>query len=350
MNQRDSRAPAELEELLDRAERMNARPRFDDLRELARLYRVCSAQLALERSVRPDPDRVRYLNALCVRAYSRLQAPAPQRAEPGAFFISSFPATLAETARLQALSALLMVAGTIAGFTIASANPLAIYALLPSGMYPADKLQRLISSGAERAHFLTHTVSDFGIKSVFSAGLFVHNMQVGMLAFAAGILAGVPTVVLDFYNGLMLGGFSWIFCRGPEWPLYLAWILPHAIPELLAVALCSTGGLVMARAVVSPGREGVGAALRASARPALQMVVAALPLFLFAAGIESFLRQSHLSTGARLGVASVNATAVIAYALYVRWLGRRRHAPELGWLVTPTRPDASPDSGSAPAR
>jgi uncharacterized membrane protein SpoIIM required for sporulation len=350
VNARGDEAPALLEELLDRAERMGRRPKFDDLRELARLYRLCSARLAVERSQRADPDLIRYLNALCVRAYSHLQVPAPRRIEPRAFFIASFPATLAETAWLQALSALVMVAGTIAGGAIAAGNPAAIYALLPSGMYPPDKLQRLISSGAERAQFLTHAVPGFGIKSVFSAGLFVHNMQVGMLAFASGILAGVPTLVLDFYNGLMLGGFSWIFCRGADCPLYLAWMLPHAIPELLGVTLCSTGGLVMARAVVAPGRRGIGPALRAAARPALQMLVAALPLFFIAAGIESFLRQSMLSTNARLGVALLNASLVIAYAFYVRWLSRRRRKPELGWLFTEARPDGLPGTDSARAR
>jgi uncharacterized membrane protein SpoIIM required for sporulation len=338
MSAREDRAPARLEELLERAERIRGRPGFDDLRELARLYRLCGARLAVERSQRADPDRIRYLNALCVRAYTHLQVPEPRRIQPGAFFIASFPATLAETAWLQALSALVTVAGTIAGCAITAGNPAVLYALLPSG-YPPDKVQRLVSSAAERARFLTHAVPGFGIKSVFSAGLFVHNMQVGMLAFASGILAGVPTLLLDFYNGLMLGGFTWIFWRGGQWPLYLAWMLPHAIPELLAVTLCSTGGLVIARAVVAPGREGAAAALRAAARPALQLLLAALPLFFFAAGIESFLRQSTLSTGARLGVASLNAAAAVAYALYVRWLARRARKPELGWLVTGARPD-----------
>jgi uncharacterized membrane protein SpoIIM required for sporulation len=347
---RDDQAPARLEQLLERAERMRGRPGFDDLRELARLYRLCGARLAAERSQRTDPDRIRYLNALCVRAYSHLQVPAARRIAPGEFFAASFPATLAQTARLQALSALVMVAGTIAGWAISAGNPAALYALLPAGEYPPDKVQRLVSSASERARFLTHAVPGFGIKSVFSAGLFVHNMQVGMLAFATGILAGVPTLLLDFYNGLMIGGFTWVFWRGAQWPLYLAWMLPHAIPELLAVTLCSTGGLVIARAVVAPGREGTAAALRAAARPALQMIVAALPLFFLAAGIESFLRQSALSTGARLGVASFNAAALAAYAVYVLRLARRARKPELGWLVTGARPDGSPGTGSAPGR
>jgi uncharacterized membrane protein SpoIIM required for sporulation len=350
MSARDDEAPARLEELLERAEGMRRRLGFDDLRELARLYRLCSARLAVERSQRADPDRIRYLNALCVRAYSHLQVPAARRIEPGAFFVASFPATLAKTAWLQALSALVMVAGTIAGSAIAAGNPAALYALLPSGAYPPDKVQRLVSSAAERARFLTHAVPGFGIKSVFSAGLFVHNMQVGMLAFASGILAGVPTLLLDFYNGLMLGGFALIFCRGGDSILFMAWILPHAIPELLAVTLCSTGGLVIARAVVAPGRESTGAALRGAARPALQMLVAALPLFFFAAGIESFLRQSTMSTGARLGVASLNAAAVVAYALYVRWLWRRARKPEVGWLLTEAPTGGLPGIDSAPAR
>jgi uncharacterized membrane protein SpoIIM required for sporulation len=347
MSARKDQAPARLEELLDRAERVGGPLRFDELREMARLYRICSAQLSLERSRRSDPQRIRYLNALCVRAYSHLQVPAPRRVAPLEFFVASFPATLARTAWLQALSALVTVVGTLAGAALVAGNPALVYALLPAGSYPPDKVQRLMDSSAERAKFLTHTVSDFGIKSVFSAGLFIHNMQVGMLAFASGILAGVPTLLLDFYNGLMLGGFTWIFSRGGNLALFLAWILPHAIPELLAVTLCSAGGLVMARAVVAPGREGVGAALRAAAAPALQMLLAALPLFLIAAGIESFLRQSTLSTAPRLAVAAADGAAVIWYALYVRKLSRRSQGPELGWLAAESRVDTAPEIETA---
>ncbi len=348
MSARDRQARERLEALLDRAERMHGRLPLDELRELAHLYRLNSARLAVMRSRGSDPEAIRYLNALCVRAYTQLQVPAPREQRVGRFLMADLPATLAATAWLQGLVGAVMLAGAVVSATIVSASPGALYAFIP--MYPADKLERLAESARERAQFLARTHVAFGIKSVFSAALFVHNTQVGLAAFATGIAAGIPTLFLDLYNGLTLGAFAWIFSRDGGWPLFWAWLLPHAIPELLGVTLCSTGGLVLAKAVVAPGRQGVGAALRAAARPAMQLLLTSFPLFLVAAGIESFLRQSALATGARFAVAGVALAAISGYGWYVRRLVRRRAAVDIGWLIREVPRGESQDSGSGPAR
>src|SRR5207237_3306240 len=131
-----------------------------------------------------------------------------------------------------------------------------------------------------------------GLQSISPVGLVVPTTGVGLLSFATGILAGVPTLMLILCSGVTLGAFAWIFSRDDGWPTFWAWLLPHAIPELLAVTLCSAGGLLIAKAVVAPGRRGIAFSLRAAAQPALEMVAASLPLFIVAAAIESFLRQS----------------------------------------------------------
>ena len=346
MSARETRIEEELEALLDRAERTPRRLGFDDLRRLARLYRLGSARLAVLRSRRrSDPEAVRYLNALCVRAYTHLQV-APRRARStGRFFLVEFPVTLAATARLQVLAAIVLAAGGLAGATLVAENPAALYACIPARIYPPDLLERLMNSAAQRAEFLAHKPVAFGLKSVFSASIFVHNTQVGLLAFASGILAGLPTLILDFYNGLTLGAFVWIFSRDRAWPLFWAWLLPHAIPELLAVILCSAGGLVLAKAVLAPGRQGMAASLRTAARPALQMVFAALPLLVVAAAIESFLRQSALSTGARFAAAATALGAIVGYVWYVRQMVRRRPGADLDWLIREVQPGGSRDSG-----
>jgi len=216
-------------------------------------------------------------------------------------------------------------------------------------MYPPERLEQLANSAQQRAEFLRHTQLAFGLKSIFSASLFVHNVQVGLSSFAAGILAGVPTVLLVLYNGLTLGAFVWIFSRDAAWPAFWAWLLPHGIPELLAVNLCSAAGLLIAKAVVAPGRMGTARALRAAAEPALELVIASLPLFVIAAGIESFLRQSLLSTAARYAAAATALIAIIVYIGYVHHLVRRRPEFDLDWLLRADHPGESQDNGSEPA-
>ena len=347
---RDRQVRDRMEAILEGIERPGKRASFDEIRELAHLYRLNSARLAILRSREADPEAVRYLNALCVRAFTHLQVSPPHPRGPARFFITDFPATLAATARLQMLAAALLIAGAIVGAALVARNPAALYVCIPGWMYPADELQQLAGSAEVRRQFLGHQSMTLGIKSIFSAGLFIHNTEVGMMAFATGILAGVPTLVLVFYNGLTLGAFESIFSHGDTRWLFWAWLLPHAIPELLATILCASGGLVIAKAVVAPGRAGTGAALRKAARPALQMVAAAIPLLILAAAIESFLRQSNLSTGARYACAGVALGTIVAYAAYVLRLKRQRPGIDLEWLVKGGQPAALPGTGSRPAR
>jgi uncharacterized membrane protein SpoIIM required for sporulation len=341
----DREVRARLEARLDTAERTGGHLSFEALRDLAHLYRLGSAQLAILRSRGSDPEARRYLNALCVRAYTYLQVTPPKReARVGDFYFARFPATLAATAWLQLILAAILLAGALTGATLVARDPAGIYAAIPSAMYPADDLERLVSSRAERETFLARKPVAFGLKSIFSASLFVHNTGIGFLAFATGILAGIPTIILAFYNGITLGAFAWIFSRDASWPAFWAWLLPHAIPELLAITLCATAGLLIATAVLAPGRRGVTAALREVSTPALELVTASVPLFVIAASIESFLRQSTISTAARFVAAAIAVASIVAYVWYVRRLASHRPELDLRWLLTEGQPDESRDN------
>jgi len=323
----------QLEALLDRVENRSRTLSFDETRELARLYRGCSARLALMRTRARDQDTIRYLNALCLRAYTRLQVPPPREQLLPRFFLADLPKVLAATAWLQAIVAMLTLVGALAGAAVVSENHTAIYDCIPASFYPPAQVETLMESHQARADFLARRPVSFSFKSIFSAALFTHNMRVGLMAFATGILAGIPTILLVFYNGIAMGAFAWLFSRDSLWPMFWAWMLPHAIPELLAVTLCCTAGLLIAKAVVAPGRQGVTAALRTASSPALELVGAAVPLLIVAAMIESFLRQSTLSSSVRFAAAAIAVAGIGAYGWYVYRLSRCPVRPDLQWLV-----------------
>jgi uncharacterized membrane protein SpoIIM required for sporulation len=344
MDSRPGDSEASLEALLERTERLGRAVRFRDIRELARLYRLHSARLARLRTQKTDPEAIRTLNALCVRAYSLVYAAPRRRRRRGGFFLSELPATLAATWRMQLLVALLLFGAAAVGGRLVAEDPRALTALVPAGMYPPDALEGLSSSHEARQSFLSPGEQTLARKSLFSTQLFAHNTRVGLLGFAVGVLGGIPTVLLVAYNGLTLGAFTSIFAADPDAAVFWAWIIPHAIPELLAIVLCSTGGLLMGIAVLSPGRVGTARALRTAARRALQLVIGALPLFLVAALIESFVRQSNLSTPGRFGVAVLALASLAGYVAAVTLLARRRPPVDVSFLSTGVRPLGSPDS------
>lgn len=345
----------ELARLLDDAEghRLRALP-FDDLRRLARLYRGESARLARLRDRGGDLDRIGHLNSLCVRAhgflYSARHRPSRTRS-PWRFFVSA----LAGTGRMQALAWALMGIGAIVGYSLVTLDPGALYALMPASLgYDVAQIDALYRSSEARDLFLARESTSAAHNAMFGSYLFANNTRVGILAFATGVLFGLPTVLLQFYNGIMVGSISAIFIRGEHAVLFLAWILPHGVPELTAITLCSAAGFVLGRAVATPGRSTRAEALRHAGPSALALFASSVPLFFAAAWIESFIRESELGTAPRFAVAAAGVLILCAIGLLIR--GLREEEPEPSdWLDELIRDDVAvsvsprrsgvPDSG-----
>jgi uncharacterized membrane protein SpoIIM required for sporulation len=341
-------ATERFSELLGRAERLRAVALpFDELRELGRLYRLHAAELARLRDRDEDPAAIRHRNALCVRAYSFLYASRRERHGWRHLFLERLPDALARTWRAQALAWLLLAAGAVVGATLGLRDPEAVHALVPASFgYSEARLDALLDSPQARAVFLAGQDVPATRNALFGSSLFVHNTRVALLGFATGILAGIPTLLLQLYNGLLLGAFGAIFLRDPAPVAFLAWILPHGIPELTAITLCTAAGLLLGEAVAAPGRQGRRRALREAMDPALLLFGAAIPLLGAAALVESFVRESTLGNGPRLAVAGVFAVALLAGLAATRRLARRRTA-DASWLrdLTSSLPEG-PDNGS----
>jgi len=342
-----------FEALLDRCERLRAGGLpFDELSELGRLYRAHMTRLARLRERADDPEAIRHLNALCVRAYSFLYVTPPSERSLRTLFLERLPDALGRTWHVQILAWGLLLTGIALGGALAWRDPQSLHAFLPSdfGGYTPDRIDRLISSPAARAEFLGRSAVPVTMNAFFGSALFAHNTRVGLLAFATGMLAGVPTVILHLYNGILLGAFAAVFFRDPLPLHFLAWILPHGIPELTAITLCAAAGLLLGGAVAAPGRLGRRQALREAVNPALLLFAGSIPLFALAALTESFVRESTLGTAPRLAIAGAFATGLLATLVAVRRFSRRV-AVDAAWLGELTGPlrGGSPGSGSAPA-
>ena len=341
---------ATFEGLLNTAERLHTHGvPFDDLRALGRLYRRHATRLARLRARDDDREAIRHLNALCVRAHAVLYAGARTAATRPAL-LAELPHVLARTWPAQVLAWALLLTGLVAGGALAWRHPDVLPLFVPAAMgYPPDHLDRLVASPTARAKFLEQAETPASWNAVFGSYLFTHNTRVGLLAFATGMLAGVPTIVLQVYNGLVLGAFASIFLHDPCPLPFWAWILPHAIPELTAISLCAAGGLMLGAAVAAPGRRGWRRAVADAVNPAVLLFMAAVPLLAVAAAIESFVRQSALGTSSRLGIAAAMAVLLLAAFRAMHRLARR-YAVDTGWLRELSAPGRSgtPGSGSTP--
>jgi len=309
----------ELSALADRAQKKGIRNlSADELARLDRLYRVTSVHLAQAQTRGADHSLASDLNQLVARVHSLIYA-AP-RTNPLTvvlhFYAVGFARAVARTAPYHLAAAVLLLAGIGVGFYAADSDPNSAYAFAMRGdvRMPGsspDQLEHILRSGRDE---------DAGFKTVFMSFLFTNNTSVGFKAFALGILCGVPTVFLLLTNGAMLGSFAAIHHnKDITWELW-AWLLPHGITELGAIVLCGGAGFMLGMAVIRPGRYTRREALLLAGREALRLALGVVPMFLLAAYIESFVRQSNLDIFERIEVAAATAILWAAYFGVGAWL------------------------------
>ena len=100
-----------------------------------------------------DPEAVRYLNALCVRAYTHLQVSPRIGARPGTILPHRFSGDPGRD-RSAAIAGrdVLLIAGALArAATLVARNPAALYACIPAGCIPPTICEQLVELAARCA-------------------------------------------------------------------------------------------------------------------------------------------------------------------------------------------------------
>ncbi len=298
----------------------------DELAQLPHLYRASLSSLSVARAISLDRALTDYLESLVARAYvvvygSRERA----RTRIAAWLSWRFPAAVRAAKWHVLLAALFMAAGAVVAYAMVRDDTDAFYLFVDAsyagGRDPAASTSELRDVLYQQQGFdqsLTH----------FATSLFTHNARIGMLAFALGFVAGLPTVFLMFMNGLVIGAFAALHHgRGLGVDLW-AWLLPHGVTELLAVILCGAAGLLLGHALVFPGAEPRGDALRRRGRMAAEIVLGAVVMLFIAGLIEGIFRQMVTSVPVRFTVAGLTA---LGWLGYFGWVGRARVLREAPW-------------------
>ncbi|MEM9068392.1 MAG: stage II sporulation protein M [Myxococcota bacterium] len=303
----------ELDRMVDKALKQGLKAlTAAELHRLPILYRSALSSLSVARRTAMDRALVDYLEALASRAY--LAVYGSRRSTRGALrrvLLETFPQRVRALRVELALSTGLVALGVVVAMALMNVD---------SGWYDAF-VDPALASGRD-PHASTETLrgalygnQDAGEGLAFFASfLFVHNAGIGLMCFAVGFAGGIPTAILLFTNGLMLGAFLQLYAdRGLLFEL-CGWLLPHGIPEIGAVILCGAAGLHLGRSMLVPGRKSVRASLAAAGRRGSTVVIGSVVLFGVAGLVEGIFRQAVTDDLARYGMALFNL------AWFVLWL------------------------------
>jgi uncharacterized membrane protein SpoIIM required for sporulation len=240
----------ELEVILDRMDRDVAFTM--DLPEVQRfhyLYQRASASLARIDGFAAAPELRPYLESLVARSFGEIHETRerPHRFAPRAWFFGTFPRTFRRHIRKFYLSLAVTIAGCLFGGAVLLLDPDDKEILMP--------FQHLMGTPAERVAKEEQGPSkrlESG-KITFSSYLMTHNTQVSIACMASGLTFGIGTLVLLFFNGVILGAVVFDYVAAGQSLFLAGWLLPHGVVEIPAILLAGQGGLILAAALI--GRE-----------------------------------------------------------------------------------------------
>lgn len=300
-----------LDVLVTRAGRGVRRLSSAELDELVTGYQQVSTHLSLARTTYREPALTAALTRLTARAGALVYGTrsATLRALRD-FFAVTFPAALCHARAFIAISALLFLLPAVAVGAWLATSPAALDVAAPPEFREAYVQEDFAAYYSENP------------SAVFGATVTTNNIQVGFLAFAAGIAYCVLTVFVLVFNGANVGFAAGLFGAVGELPTFFGYILPHGLLELTAVFIAGGAGLRLGWTLIDPGDRPRTVALVEEGRRAVVIVLGLVLVFVAAGLIEGFVTGSTLPTWLRVGIGAVAWVAFLAYW----WLAGRAAA------------------------
>lgn len=272
------------------------------------MYRQTAADLS---SARDDPGSVRlaeYLNRLLGRAHNLIYSGhRPNAAGMGRFFSVTFPRAFRETLPYTAAAVALFAIGALASAIMAARDPGFERFLLGGRMMDT----------IERREMWTHGI--VAIKPFASSAIMTNNLSVAFTAFATGILAGVGTVYMMFFNGLLIGVVGIACARAGMSVSLWSFVAPHGVLELPAIFIAGAAGLILAKGVLVPGTLPRGDAIAEAGSLAIRLFLGVVPMLVVAGLIEGFVSPTAATPATKF---VLGAALFILLTFYLLSCGR----------------------------
>lgn len=271
-----------LERLLDQTQSqgLGSLTRLE-LQELGLLYRQAAADLS---ALREDPSGKSYarsLNLLLSRAHNTIYTGQKSSARGIVhFYRYTYPQVFRRNLGLINTAVLLFLGGALAGLLLSLTHPDFMRLFLGPHMIETIEKHKM------------WTDSVVSIKPLAATGIMTNNISVSFLAFAYGITAGIGTVYMMVFNGVMIGvvgAACWV--GGMSLPLW-SFVAPHGVLELPAILIAGGAGLRIAQGMLFPGLLSRRDSLAQAGGEAVRLLLGTVPVLVVAGTIEGFVSPS----------------------------------------------------------
>lgn len=274
-----------LSTLLDRSQANIGQLSPDEVKQMGRLYRAVTSDLAVAQREFPRHQVTTYLNQLVARGHAVLYRSEPLALRQITRFVRvTFPRMFRATWRFQLTAVLLLLvpallAGLWLNWRIGAADW-----LLPTAV------QSLLPMIEEQELWVDIPVAERPYTSTF---IMTNNIRVAVTAFAGGLTAGLLTIYVLLFNGLLLGAVTGVTAHYDVGFELWTFVIGHGVIELTTIYIAGASGLMMGWAIIHPGLHRRRDALTQAARHAVVLIGGCIPLLVIAGIIEGFISPNE---------------------------------------------------------
>jgi uncharacterized membrane protein SpoIIM required for sporulation len=292
-----------LEHLMDQVQHAGLKSlNRAELRELGLLYRQVASDLAVLRADLSSAHFAGYLNQLLARAHNTIYS-GHKTSHSAAllFYRDTYPLIFRKNFNYCLFAFILFLGGCVIGSILTLQDP--DFRLKILGPQMVETI--------ERHEMWTHSV--VAIKPLASSAIMTNNLSVAFTTFAAGITAGLGTMYMVIFNGLLMGVIG-TACAQAGMSLQLwSFVAPHGVLELPAIFISSGAGLRIAAGLLFPGVLPRSESLARAGREAVQLLLGCVPMLLIAGVIEGFLSPTEIPVRLKFIFAASMFTLLAAY-------------------------------------
>ena len=290
----------------------------DNSERLAQNYLQLCQQLAIAKERMYDTALVDQLNNRVLGMYRELyRYRADTRLNFFAFFRRDFPLAIHRHRYFILAALLMMLLPALITGAWTYVDDEAIYSVLDSSQ--VRHMERIYDPESETLGRERESDTD-----IFMFGFYIkNNISVAFRCFASGLLLGIGTLFVLFFNGMFMGGIAGHLTRLDYVDTFYPFVIGHGSFELTAIVFSGAAGLRLGYAILNPGPWSRLESLRQAGREVVPMLYGIVLMLIIAAFIEAF-----WSSSASLPIAVKYSVGAVLWALVLLYsFSGGRHEP-----------------------
>jgi uncharacterized membrane protein SpoIIM required for sporulation len=282
----------------------------DNSKILAEHYMLLCQHLTIAKERLYDAALVERLNNLVLGVYRELyRYRAQTRLNIYAFFKRDFPLAIYRHRYFILLSFLVMVLPGLVAGTWTYLDEDAVYSVLDGSQ--VRQVERMYDPQARKLGREREAETD-----IFMFGFYIkNNISVAFRCFAGGMVIGIGTLLVLFFNGMFMGSIAGHLTRLNYVDTFYPFVVGHGSFELTAIVFSGAAGLRLGYAILNPGQFSRLDALREAGRDVVPMLYGIFLMLVIAAFLEAFWSSStSLSIEVKYTVGAVLWALVLLYS------------------------------------